>query len=86
MIANYLNDNKDKKFIIVGHTDNTGSFEANMTLSKERANAVMDKLMNDYGIDKEQLSPYGVGSTCPQTSNTTDEGKSRNRRVELVEL
>ncbi|MFN2396529.1 MAG: OmpA family protein [Bacteroidales bacterium] len=86
IIADYLKDNPDKKFIIVGHTDNTGDFDANVTLSNDRAKAVIEKLVAEYGIEQAQLIPYGVGSVSPQMSNATDEGKARNRRVELVEL
>lgn len=86
IIANYLKENPDKKFVVVGHTDNTGDFNANMILSKARANAVIDKLITEYGVEQTQLIPYGVGSVSPQMSNATDEGKARNRRVELVEL
>lgn len=86
IIADYLKDNPDKKFIIVGHTDNTGDFDANVTLSNDRAKAVIEKLVADHGIAQAQLIPYGVGSVSPQMSNANDEGKARNRRVELVEL
>ncbi|MCB2197498.1 MAG: OmpA family protein [Bacteroidetes bacterium] len=86
IIANYLKDNSGQKFLIVGHTDNTGGFESNIKLSTARANAVLEKLVSDYGVDASQLKPYGVGSTSPQMSNATEEGKERNRRVELVEF
>ncbi len=86
IIANYLKKNPDKKFVIVGHTDNTGDFQANVSLSNARANAVVKKLVAEHGIKQTQLVPYGVGSVSPQMSNATDEGKARNRRVELVEL
>lgn len=86
IIADYLKNNNNKKFLIVGHTDNTGDFDANIQLSTSRAKAVLEKLVSDYGINAGQLKPYGVGSTCPQMSNATKEGKARNRRVELVEL
>lgn len=86
IIVNYLKENSDKKFIIVGHTDNTGDFNANVTLSKDRAKAVIEKLVTEYGVEQAQLIPYGVGSVSPQMSNATDEGKARNRRVELVEF
>lgn len=86
VIANFLKENPDKKFLIVGHTDNTGDFQANVTLSNDRANAVIEKLVAKHGIKQTQLIPYGVGSVSPQMSNATDEGKAINRRVELVEL
>ncbi|MFP4447324.1 MAG: OmpA family protein [Bacteroidales bacterium] len=85
VIANYLKQNKDKKFLVVGHTDNTGDFDNNIELSQNRAKAVADILATEYEISEEHLLPYGIGSTSPVFSNTTEEGKARNRRVEIVE-
>ena len=85
-IADYLKNNSGQKFLIVGHTDNTGDFDANIKLSSDRAEAVKQKLITDYNIAAEQLKTYGVGSTSPQMSNSTEDGKARNRRVELVEF
>jgi len=85
-IAEYLKANIDSKFLIVGHTDNTGDFDANLTLSNDRAKAVINILINNYDIDPSQLKAFGVGSASPQISNKTAEGKARNRRVELVEF
>ena len=85
-IADYLKNNSDQKFLIVGHTDNTGDFDANIKLSSDRAESVKQKLIADYNIPAEQLKIYGVGSTSPQMSNSTEDGKARNRRVELVEF
>ncbi|MBN1387017.1 MAG: OmpA family protein [Bacteroidales bacterium] len=84
-IAEYLKANPDKNFFIVGHTDNVGDFDNNMTLSESRAKAVMDKLVSAYGVDAGQLKAYGVSSLSPVASNMTEEGKARNRRVEIVE-
>jgi len=84
-IADFLKNHPDKKYYIVGHTDNEGNFESNMTLSEKRANAVMKALINNYGIKADQLKAYGVSSLSPVTSNSTEEGKARNRRVEIVE-
>lgn len=86
VIADYLNNNSSKKFLIVGHTDNTGDFNANIELSTDRAKAVCNKLISEYKINKEIIKPFGVGSSSPKTSNSTSSGKSRNRRVELVEF
>jgi outer membrane protein OmpA-like peptidoglycan-associated protein len=83
-IAEYLNNNPDIKTLIVGHTDNVGNFDANLKLSQERANAVMSELINKYGVKATQLKAYGDGSTAPVASNTTDVGKAKNRRVEIV--
>ncbi len=84
-IAEYLNAHSDKQYLIVGHTDNVGDFEANIKLSTERANAVVNELIVKYSVNKEQLKPYGVGSASPVASNSEDKGKAKNRRVEIVE-
>ena len=84
-IADFLKSHSDKKFYIVGHTDNTGSFASNKTLSENRAKAVMNELVTKYAVNAEQLSAYGVANLTPVTSNKDDAGKARNRRVEIVE-
>ena len=84
-IAKYIKKHLDKKFYIVGHTDNVGDFISNMTLSENRAKAVMNKLTTEYGLNANQLKAYGVANLSPVTSNATDKGKARNRRVEIVE-
>ena len=86
IIAEYLNSHPDKKYIIVGHTDNIGSFEANLKLSKERAESVGSELISKYSVKTEQLITYGDGSTAPVATNKTEEGRTKNRRVEIVEL
>lgn len=84
-IAEYLNANKAQKVIIVGHTDNTDGFDMNISLSKDRADAVIKKLLSDYAVSGEQLKPYGVGPVSPVASNSTEKGRALNRRVEVVE-
>ncbi len=84
-IAEYLKANPDNKFFIVGHTDNVGDFDNNMSLSENRAKAVMDKMVSGYGVDAGQLKAYGVSSLSPVASNLTEEGRAKNRRVEIVE-
>ena len=83
-IAEYLNANKDKKFFIVGHSDNVGGFKDNMTLSENRAKVVMNELITKYGVDAAQLEAYGVANLAPRSSNEQESGKSKNRRVEIV--
>jgi len=83
-IAEYLNNNPDKHYLIVGHTDNTGSFDANIKLSQDRALSVINELASKYGVNKDQLKAWGDGSTAPVASNSTDTGKAKNRRVEIV--
>jgi OOP family OmpA-OmpF porin len=84
-IAEYLNANETQKVVIVGHTDNVGDFDMNISLSQERANAVMEKLISEYGVNRDQLKPFGVGPVSPVESNSTEEGRAKNRRVEVVE-
>lgn len=79
-----LTDNPDLKVYIVGHTDWVGDGEANLTLSRSRAEAVVGALVA-AGIDAARAYPAGVGMLSPRASNTTDAGRQLNRRVELVE-
>ncbi|HLQ84733.1 MAG TPA: DUF4892 domain-containing protein [Salinisphaeraceae bacterium] len=83
-IAKLMAANPQLKLLVVGHTDNTGSFEYNLDLSRRRAQAVVAALVNDYGVDRERLKPWGVSYAAPRTSNAKSIGRSRNRRVELV--
>jgi OOP family OmpA-OmpF porin len=69
---------------VVGHTDNVGTIDANMKLSKDRADAVVNTLITKYAIAPARLKSYGVASLAPVASNDTEEGKAKNRRVELV--
>ena len=84
-IAEYMNSNAAKKFFIVGHTDNTGNFEAAIILSENRAKAITNELVTKYGVKPEQLKARGVASLAPIESNLTKEGRAKNRRVEIVE-
>ena len=84
IIARYLSANKTRKFFVVGHTDNTGNLKHNITLSHQRADAVLNALVN-MGINRNQLSAKGIGPFSPNSPNKTDEGKALNRRVELVQ-
>jgi outer membrane protein OmpA-like peptidoglycan-associated protein len=72
------------KLYVVGHTDNVGTIEANMKLSKDRADAVVNSLVTKYKIPAARLKSYGVASLSPVASNDSEEGKTKNRRVELV--
>jgi outer membrane protein OmpA-like peptidoglycan-associated protein len=84
-IAQLLKTDAKLKLLVVGHTDNVGKFEANMLLSKQRADAVVKVLVSKYGIAPARLMPCGAGSMAPVASNQTEEGRAQNRRVELVE-
>ena len=85
-IAKFLNEQPDLKVFIVGHTDNQGSLEYNINLSKQRAKSVVNRLIEDYGIESSRLTPEGLGFLAPVASNRTEEGRAKNRRVELVEF
>ncbi|NIX14434.1 MAG: DUF4892 domain-containing protein [Candidatus Dadabacteria bacterium] len=84
-IAKLLTSNPPLNVFIVGHTDNKGSFDYNINLSQKRAEAVVTKLTDSYGIDGSRITPKGVGMLAPKTSNSTQDGRAKNRRVELVE-
>jgi OOP family OmpA-OmpF porin len=84
-IVKLLKQNSKLKLYVVGHTDNVGSMNANMDLSQRRAQAVVRVLTTKHGVDKARLNAYGVGPLCPAASNKTEEGRAKNRRVELVE-
>ena len=84
-VADYMNANGNKKFFIVGHTDNTGDFSANMALSENRAKAVLNELTGNYAVKAERLRAYGVSSLTPVATNSNEAGKAKNRRVDIVE-
>ena len=69
---------------VVGHTDNVGALAHNMTLSKQRAEAVVNALVTNYQIAAARLIANGVGPLAPVASNAAEEGRAKNRRVELV--
>ena len=70
--------------MVVGHTDNVGEFASNMDLSKRRSESVITALANQYKIDRKRLSSVGVSFASPIASNDSNEGRAKNRRVELV--
>jgi hypothetical protein len=72
------------KVFIVGHTDNQGELARNTTLSQQRADAVVSALSSRFGIAPARLLGRGVANLAPVASNDTEQGRARNRRVELV--
>jgi outer membrane protein OmpA-like peptidoglycan-associated protein len=74
-----------KKVFIVGHTDTQGGYEYNKNLSARRAKAVAEVLSKQYGIPASRLQSAGVGYLAPVASNDSEEGRAKNRRVELVQ-
>jgi len=85
-IAGVLKEHSDIRISITGHTDSDGSDAANVTLSKKRAAAVKDALVNEFGIDASRVETDGKGEAVPIADNKTKEGKAANRRVEFVKL
>ncbi len=69
---------------VVGHTDNTGGLAMNMKLSAGRAASVVASLSGSHGVAASRLEAHGVGPLAPVATNATEEGKARNRRVDLV--
>ena len=82
-LLDYLTDNPDVSINILGHTDDTGTPQHNIRLSENRAKAVFTWLTK-AGIDKDRLSYEGKGQDEPIDTNDTEEGRSKNRRVEFV--
>lgn len=83
-IAKLLKGDPGLNLHVVGHTDNVGVMESNMKLSQARAEAVVRALVAQHGIAAARLRASGVGPLCPVASNESDEGRGKNRRVELV--
>jgi len=83
-MARLLKSQPALQVFIVGHTDNQGGFEANVLLSKQRAEAVRDALVTKLGVEAKRITPYGVASVSPVASNAAEPGRALNRRVELV--
>ena len=78
-----MTDNASIKVAIEGHADSMGSETYNQGLSERRAHAVVDYLLG-RGIDRSRLTPTGYGEARPVATNDTDEGRARNRRVDLI--
>jgi OmpA-OmpF porin, OOP family len=83
-IATLLKQDSSLKLFIVGHTDNVGGFEYNIALSQRRAAAVVKELTTQHGIAAMRLKSAGVGMLSPVAPNEREEGRAKNRRVELV--
>ena len=84
-IAKLLTGTPNLKVFIVGHTDNVGGVDYNMKLSQARADAVVKVLTTKHKVNPQSLKAYGVGQLTPVAPNKTEEGRAKNRRVELVE-
>jgi OmpA-OmpF porin, OOP family len=78
----FMNENKDKKSTLSGHTDNVGADAYNQRLSERRVNSVRDYVVKQ-GVDAGRVSGQGFGESKPIADNRTKEGRAKNRRVEI---
>lgn len=83
-LSAYLATHPDRIVTLVGHTDAEGPLDVNIAISRRRAQAVVDRLVADYGVSRSQLAAQGVGFLSPRASNLTAEGRTENRRVEAM--
>jgi len=84
-VVDLLQTEPDKQIRVEGHTDSRGDAEANLKLSEQRAQSVLDALVS-MGVDKERITAMGMGEDFPIDSNETEEGRARNRRVDVILL
>ena len=83
-IARLLRTRPTLALHVVGHTDNQGEPAPNLDLSRRRAEAVVEALVRDFAIEPARLIAHGLASLAPMASNTKEEGRAMNRRIELV--
>lgn len=83
-IGKLLTANPQLKIRVVGHTDNQGKADYNLDLSRRRAASVVRELTSKYGLAANRLESFGCGLYAPVASNESEEGRAKNRRVELV--
>ena len=83
-LANFLKVTPSSSIILVGHSDAIGELRKNIELSKNRAQAVVDRLVKDYAIDQSRISAHGIGFLSPKTNNSTEKSRKKNRRVEAI--
>ena len=84
-IAKLLQSTPALKIFVVGHTDMVGDLELNLKLSQQRSQAVVAALVGKHRVAASRLTAFGNGPYAPAASNKTEEGRAKNRRVELVE-
>ncbi len=83
-LAGILRAQPDLSIALVGHTDDEGALDGNIALSRARAEAVRDHLIDSHGTAPSRIVAYGVGYLAPRAANDTETGRERNRRVEVV--
>ena len=84
-VVDLLQTEPDKKIRVEGHTDSLGDAQANLLLSEQRAEAVLEALVS-MGVDSERISSLGMGEDFPIASNEDEDGRARNRRVDVILL
>jgi outer membrane protein OmpA-like peptidoglycan-associated protein len=84
-VKSLVDSRPDLKLRVEGHTDNVGARTANQKLSEARAAAVVAWLVG-HGVDQSRLTGQGFADTKPVEENSTEEGRAKNRRVELVKM
>lgn len=84
VLGTYMNKYPDTTAVIEGHTDNVGTSEYNLKLSRERAQSVVDYMVKEHHINASRLTAVGYGDTRPIADNNTSEGQQANRRIDLV--
>jgi outer membrane protein OmpA-like peptidoglycan-associated protein len=85
-LAEFLSNNRDRRIALVGHTDTVGNLDSNIALSRARAEAVRQYLIEALDVDPTQVSATGIGYLAPRATNETEAGREANRRVEAVLL
>lgn len=85
-LAKILSDDPAIRIVLVGHSDAIGGLEPNMVVSRQRAQAVLQRLVQEYGIAESRIDAEGVGYLSPVAQNSTKAGRRSNRRVEAVLL
>lgn len=83
-IAKLMKQDAALKLLVVGHTDTAGTFDYNIDLSRRRAQSVVQALVASHSVEATRLKPWGVGYASPVASNRAEDGRAKNRRVELV--
>jgi len=83
-VAAWLKANPNATIALVGHTDASGSLAANIALSERRAKVVAEALIDLHGADRTRIAAEGVGFLAPRATNQTEDGRQKNRRVEVI--
>ncbi len=84
VLADLLLSRPGLQVAVVGHTDTQGGLDANISVSRARAIAVRARLIEDYGVNGDQVQAAGMGYLAPRASNLTEAGREANRRVEVI--